>query len=126
MNERLQICKCKVCGIVAEVLDGGAGELICCGQPMQVLEENTADRTKEKHVPYVERTADGIKVKVGHSTAHPMEEKHYIQWIELLVDGKAYRQFLSPGDAPEADFPISGQDVSARELCNVHDLWKGQ
>jgi superoxide reductase len=125
MTMRLQICKCPVCGIVAEVLDGGAGELVCCGQPMQVLQHKTQDATTEKHVPFVEPTAGGIKVRVGQNTAHPMEPKHWIQWIEVIADGRAYRQFLSPGQAPEAEFPVTGKDIVARELCNLHGLWKG-
>ena len=126
MNERLQICKCEVCGIVAQVLEGGAGELVCCGEVMTVLDEKTADTTVEKHVPFIEKTADGVTVRIGQNADHPMEDKHYIQWIELLVDGKAYRQFLNPGDAPEACFPVSGQNITAREYCNIHGLWKGE
>jgi superoxide reductase len=123
MAEQLQVYKCEVCGNIIEVLHGGAGELVCCGQPMKLITENTVDAAKEKHVPVVEKTADGFKVKVG-SVAHPMEEKHYIEWVELLVDGKAYRQFLKPGQAPEASFCIKGDKVSAREYCNLHGLWK--
>jgi superoxide reductase len=125
MTKQFQVYKCKVCGIVAEVLDGGAGELVCCGEPMVGFEEKTADKSTEKHVPYIEKTADGILVKVGQNQNHPMEEKHYIQWIELLVDGKSYRQFLNPGDAPQAIFPVVGEKVAAREFCNIHGLWKG-
>ncbi|GAH47432.1 unnamed protein product [marine sediment metagenome] len=125
MAEKLQVYKCMVCGNIVEVLHGGAGELVCCGQPMENLVVKTADEGKEKHVPVIEKVNGGIKVKVG-SVAHPMEEKHYIEWIELLADGKAYRQFLNPGDAPEAVFSIEADSVSAREHCNVHGLWKGE
>ena len=124
MAEKLQIYKCMVCGNIVEVLHGGDGELVCCGEPMKRLMENTVDAAKEKHVPVIEKVDGGIKVKVG-SVAHPMEEKHYIEWIELLADGKAYRQFLEPGDAPEAVFAVEGDGLSARELCNLHGLWKG-
>ncbi len=124
MTERLQVYKCEICGNIVEVLHEGKGELVCCGQPMKLITENTVDAAKEKHVPVVEKTAGGIKVKVG-SVAHPMEEKHYIEWIEVIADGKAYRQFLSPGDAPEATFDIDAQVVTAREYCNLHGLWKG-
>ena len=124
-TEQLQVYKCEVCGIISEVLEGGAGELVCCGLPMQLLEEKTEDASTEKHVPYIERIEGGVKVRVGQNAAHPMEEKHYIQWIELLADGKAYRQFLKPGDAPEAVFNVTGDDLSARELCNIHGLWRG-
>jgi superoxide reductase len=124
MTERLQVYKCEVCGNIVEVLHAGKGELVCCKQPMKLFVENTVDAAKEKHVPVVERTAHGIKVTVG-SVPHPMEEKHYIEWIEIIADGKAYRQFLNPGDAPEATFNIAAQQVTAREYCNLHGLWKG-
>jgi len=125
MAKKLQVYKCMVCGNIVEVLHGGAGELVCCGQPMELLDEKTADAATEKHVPVIEKIDGGIKVKVG-SVPHPMEDKHYIEWIELLADGKAYRQFLNPGDAPEAVFTIEADSVSAREHCNVHGLWKGE
>jgi superoxide reductase len=124
MAKKLQIYKCNMCGNIVEVLHGGAGELVCCGEPMELLDEKTADATTEKHVPVIEKIEGGYKVKVG-SVPHPMEKKHYIEWIELLADGKAYRQFLEPGAAPEATFHIKGDSVTAREHCNVHGLWKG-
>jgi len=123
MAERLQIYKCEVCGHIVEVLHEGQGELVCCGEPMKLFVENTVDAAKEKHVPVVEKTAEGFKVKVG-SVAHPMEEKHYIEWIELIADGKAYRTFLKPGDVPETTFDIDAQQVTVREYCNLHGLWK--
>jgi superoxide reductase len=123
MAERLEIYKCDICGNIVEVLHGGAGELVCCGQPMKQFVENTVDAAREKHVPVVERTASGFTVKVG-SVPHPMEEKHYIEWIEVIADGEAYREFLKPGGAPEATFNISAQNVTAREYCNLHGLWK--
>jgi superoxide reductase len=123
MTEKLQIYKCEVCGNIAEMLHTGAGELVCCGQPMKLYQENTTDAAKEKHVPVIEKTAAGFKVMVG-SVAHPMEEKHYIEWIEVIADGKAYRKFLNPGEAPEATFEIKAEKVTAREYCNLHGLWK--
>ena len=123
MAEKLQVYKCDVCGNIVEVLHGGAGELVCCGQPMALLTENTVDAAKEKHVPVIEKVAGGIKVKIGE-VAHPMEDKHYIQWIEIIADGKAYRQFLNPGEVPEATFNIEADQVTAREYCNLHGLWK--
>jgi len=123
MTQRLQVYKCEVCGNIVEVFHEGEGELVCCKQPMKLLVENTVDAAKEKHVPMVEKTEEGIKVKVG-SIAHPMEEKHYIEWIEIIADGKAYRQFLKPGDAPEATFNVDVKQVTAREFCNLHGLWK--
>ena len=124
MAEKLQVYKCNVCGNIVEVLYGGVGELVCCGKPMELLDEKTADAATEKHVPVIEKVDGGYKVKVG-SVPHPREEKHYIEWIELLADGKAYRQFLEPGSEPEAVFNVEADSVSAREYCNVHGLWKG-
>jgi superoxide reductase len=123
MTERLQIYKCDVCGNIVEVLHEGQGELVCCGQPMKLFVENTVDASKEKHVPVIEKTATGFKVKVG-SVAHPMEEQHYIEWIEAIADGKAYRQFLKPGMAPEAQFEVQATQITAREYCNLHGLWR--
>ena len=124
MAERLQIYKCDSCGNIVEVLHGGDGELVCCGEPMKLFVENTVDAAKEKHVPVVEKAAEGVKAKVG-SVPHPMEEEHYIEWVEIIVDGKAYREFLKPGGAPEAVFDIKAEGVTAREYCNLHGLWKG-
>jgi superoxide reductase len=123
MAEQLEVYKCDLCGNIVEVLHGGAGELVCCGQPMQKFVENTVDAAKEKHVPVIEKTAEGFKVKVGE-VAHPMEEKHYIEWVEVIVGGKAYRQFLKPGETPEATFCVEADQVTAREYCNLHGLWK--
>ncbi len=123
MAERLEVYKCEICGNMVEVLHGGKGELVCCGQPMKLMTENTVDAAKEKHVPVIEKTADGYLVKVG-SVAHPMEEKHYIEWIELIADGSVYRKFLDPGQAPEALFCVAAGKTAAREYCNLHGLWK--
>jgi len=123
MAERLEVYKCDVCGNIVEVLTGGAGKLVCCGQPMQRLDEKTADAATEKHVPVIEKIEGGYRVTVG-STLHPMVADHYIEWIELLADGTAYRRFLKPGDAPEAVFLIDAADVGAREHCNKHGLWR--
>ncbi len=125
MTERIQIYKCEVCGNIIEVLHIGKGVLVCCGQPMKLFRENTVDAAREKHVPVIEALEKGFLVKVG-SVPHPMEEKHYIEWIELIADGKVYRQFLDPGDAPEAIFNLDAREVSAREFCNLHGLWMGK
>lgn len=123
VTTKLSIYKCPLCGNIVEVLAVGGGELVCCGQPMQLLTENTVDASKEKHVPVIEKTTDGYKVKIG-AIPHPMEEKHFIMWIELIADGKAYREFLKPGQAPEATFCVKAAAVTAREYCNLHGLWK--
>ncbi len=108
---------------MVSVVRNGAGELVCCGKPMELLRENTTDAAQEKHVPVMERVEGGIKIKVG-SVAHPMQNEHYIEWIEAIIDGKSYRQFLNPGETPEAFFPIEGENITAREYCNIHGLWK--
>ncbi len=123
MAERLEVYKCELCGNIVEVLHGGAGELTCCGQAMAQLTENTVDAATEKHVPVIEKVEGGVKVTVGE-VAHPMEEKHLIEWIQIVADGTAYRKFLNPGDAPEAVFKVDASDVTAREFCNLHGLWK--
>ena len=123
MTERLQIYKCEICGNIVELLHSGKGELVCCGQPMEPYKENTVDAALEKHVPVIEKTDNGFKVKVG-SAKHPMTEEHYIEWIEIIVGGIAYRKFLNPQDAPEAEFCIKADNVTAREYCNIHGLWK--
>jgi len=118
-----QIYKCSICGNIVEVLYAGGGTLVCCGKPMELLIEKTQDQGMEKHVPVIEKTEDGIKVKVG-SVEHPMEENHYIQWIELIADGISFRKFLKPGDKPEAEFKVKTENLEAREYCNLHGLWK--
>jgi superoxide reductase len=123
MTERLELYKCNICGNIVDVMHAGPGELVCCGQPMKCLKENTVDAAVEKHVPVIEKIEGGFKVKVG-SVAHPMEEKHFIEWIEIIADGKSYRQFLNPGDTPEAVFMVDAASVTAREYCNLHGNWK--
>jgi superoxide reductase len=125
MADKLEIYKCKKCGNIVELVHGGPGELICCGEPMELLTEKTQDQGKEKHVPVIEKAGNGIKVKVGE-VPHPMEEKHYIEWVEVLDGDKAYRIFLHPGMAPEAVFECLPQDVTAREYCNIHGLWRSK
>ena len=122
MPDKLEIYKCDVCGNIVEMVHGGNGELVCCGEPMKRFIENTVDAAREKHVPVKEKIAGGLKVKVG-SVAHPMEEKHYIEWVEIVAGDTAYRQFLRPGQTPEAIFPVQGE-FTAREYCNIHGLWK--
>ena len=122
MRLSMKVFKCQVCGNIIEMLHDKSGTLVCCGQPMKNLVENTVDAAKEKHVPVKEAVDGGLKVKVG-SVAHPMEDSHYIEWREIIADGKIYRKYLNPGDSPEAVFPVSGE-WTAREYCNLHGLWK--
>jgi superoxide reductase len=123
MAKRLEVYKCGVCGNIVEVLHAGKGNLVCCGQPMNLLVENTVDAAKEKHVPVIEKVEGGVKVKVGE-VPHPMEEKHWIEWVEIIADGKTYRQYLNPGETPEATFNVTADQITAREYCNIHGLWK--
>ena len=124
-EKRSQLYKCTKCNTIVEIVMPGKPSLVHCGQPMELLEEQVAEAALNKHVPVIEKIDGGYKVKVG-STAHPMTETHYIVWIELLADGKIYRQFLSPGDKPEAIFSVEAKEVSAREYCNLHGLWKDE
>jgi desulfoferrodoxin len=124
MAQKNEVYKCALCGNIVEILFAGAGKLVCCGQGMTLMAENTVDAAREKHVPVITKTSDGFyKVSVG-SVPHPMDESHWIVFIELIADGKVYRQDLNPGDAPEAIFCIKANQVSAREYCNLHGLWK--
>lgn len=125
MTQQNQVYKCEICGNIIEVLHVGTGTLVCCGQPMRLLSENTTDAAIEKHVPVIEQTKKGVKVKVG-SVAHPMISEHYIEWIEIIADGKSYKTFLQPGQKPEAEFCITEktENIIVREYCNLHGLWK--
>jgi len=124
MAEKLEIYKCNACGNIVEILSAGDGQLECCNQAMEKLTAKTSDQGKEKHVPVIEQGDGTITVKVG-SVTHPMEENHYIEWIEIIADGKTCRQFLKPGDQPQAVFNIDSASIIAREHCSVHGLWKG-
>jgi len=118
-----QVYVCSVCGNMVEVVRASSGTLVCCGVPMNGLEENTTDAAQEKHVPVIEPVEGGVRVKVG-SVPHPMGSDHLIEWIETIADGKVYRQHLTPDDPPEAVFPVSPEGLVARESCNLHGLWK--
>ncbi|MCL2520458.1 MAG: desulfoferrodoxin [Spirochaetaceae bacterium] len=124
MTKQFDFYKCKKCGNVIEVIEGHDGIVSCCGEPMSLCAENTSDGAKEKHVPVIEQTAEGYVVKVG-SVPHPMTAEHYIEFIELWVDGNRYVKYLKPGDVAEYEFYVKpGKQVHAREYCNLHGLWK--
>jgi len=123
MTELKQVYRCNVCGNIVEVLHAGVGQLVCCGQPMELLTEKTGDVGKEKHVPVIEEAPNGFKVNVG-SIPHPMEEKHFIEWIELIADDEVCRKLLKPGEMPEAEFKIKAEKIVARVYCNIHGLWR--
>jgi superoxide reductase len=117
------IYKCPICGNIIEVVHVSGGTLVCCGQNMELLIEKKQDQGMEKHVPIIERTANGYKIKVG-SITHPMEETHFIEWIELIADNRSHRHYLKPGEAPEAEFCINATSITARAYCNLHGLWQ--
>ncbi|GAB7022063.1 desulfoferrodoxin [Salidesulfovibrio brasiliensis] len=119
-----EVYKCEACGNIVIVVHAGGGDLVCCGEDMVLMKENTQDAAQEKHVPVIERDGDKAVVKVG-SVDHPMEDKHYIEWIELMVGDKVYTKMLKPGDAPKAEFCLCGEtgELSARAYCNIHGLW---
>ncbi len=123
MSKKLGVYKCEICGNIAEILTAGGAELMCCGQQMTMMKDNTTDAAVEKHVPTLTKSNDGWQVNVG-SVDHPMTDAHFIEWIELSVGDAVYRQFLSPSDKPAAFFPVATDGVTARAYCNLHGLWK--
>ena len=127
MTNLHEIYKCPVCGNMVEVVHAGAGELVCCGKPMKLLKAGETDGAAEKHVPVLEKTDGGYKVKVG-AVPHPSLPEHYIEWIEVICNtcGAVQRKFLKPGDAPEATFHTCSDDLTAREYCNLHGLWQSK
>ena len=122
MTNQLEIYNCEVCGNIVEILRAGVGQLVCCNAPMVLMKEQTADWKTEKHVPVVEKTTSGVDTKVG-SVPHPMEENHFIEWIEVIADGRAHRKFLNPGEDPAASFELKDKVTKVREYCNIHGLW---
>ncbi len=123
MTKNTEVYKCEHCGNVVEVLHPAGGKLVCCGEPMVLQNEKTADSATEKHVPIVEKIENGYKVTVG-STLHPMVDDHYIEWIELIADGISYRKYLEPGNEPVGTFEVEAKEITCREYCNKHGLWK--
>jgi superoxide reductase len=143
MTKLREIYKCEVCGNIVEVIHESGGTLVCCGKPMMLQKENSVDAERfhenksdsknknpsgvaspeEKHVPIIEKTSNGIKVRVG-SVPHPMIPEHYIEWIELIADETSYKKFLKPEDKPEAEFCIEAKNITATAYCNLHGLWK--
>ena len=125
MPKRLELYKCSVCGNIVEIMHGGAGALSCCSKGMELMTENTVDASAEKHVPVIVKGDGTITVKVG-SVSHPMDDAHYIEWVELLADDKVYRKYLNPGEAPEAVFNVTASQVTVREFCNLHGHWSAK
>ena len=123
MAQLREVYKCEICGNIIEVLHAGGGKCVCCGKEMKLMKENSVEAAVEKHVPVIEKKGSRVTVKVG-SVEHPMEEKHYIEFIEVMTDAKIYRQYLKPGGKPAAAFEIEGDVITVREYCNLHGLWK--
>jgi len=123
MTELKQVYKCGVCGNMVELVHNGAGELVCCGQAMELKIEQSEEEKFEKHRPTVKWTGDGVTVKVG-IVPHPMESEHYIEWIEVVTEHQVFRKYLDPGMVPEAEFCLRAERVEVRAYCNVHGLWK--
>jgi len=125
MTEFKQIYRCNICGNITEVLHDGEGQLVCCGEPMQLKEANTVDASEEKHVPVIESNGSMLIVKVG-SVPHPMEPGHYVEWIEIDMKdvGRITKKYLKPGDKPEVEFHVRGENFEVRAYCNLHGLWK--
>lgn len=125
MTKIKQIYSCSICGNIVEVLHSGVGQLVCCGQVMELLGEKKEDVGQEKHVPIIETVGNNVKVKVG-SVPHPMEQKHYIELVEIMTNGEIYRRFLKPSEKPEAEFCVTAEKMQARAYCNIHGLWKSK
>lgn len=125
MAQALEIYKCETCGNIVEVLHAGDGELTCCGSAMKLITANTVDASREKHLPVIEKGDGTITVKVG-SVPHPMEAAHFIEWVELIADGKVYRAMLKPGEPAEATFAVTAENVTAREYCSLHGQWAAE
>lgn len=124
MTEKGQIYRCDICENIVTVLSEGEGELVCCKVPMQLLKEKHSEDGFVKHVPLVEKHDGVVKVNVGE-VPHPMEENHYIEWVELTIGNKVFIEFLKPGNIPEAEFPVvTDSDIMVRSYCNIHGLWK--
>lgn len=119
-----EVYKCEACGNMVIAIHEGGGDLVCCGEEMVLMTENTVDAAKEKHVPVMTKDGDKIIVNVGE-VDHPMEEKHYIEWIEVMVGDTCFTKILKPGDAPHAEFCACGLsgDITVRAYCNLHGLW---
>jgi len=123
MTAKYEVYKCEICGNIIEVFHSGRGTLKCCGKAMSLLATNTEDAAEEKHVPVMKKSDGEIKVSVGEFP-HPMEEKHYIEWVEIIADGKLSVEFLKPGQKPDAIFCSNASDIKVRAYCNLHGLWR--
>ncbi len=122
MTQRFQIYRCDICGNLVNIRAVGRGELVCCGKPMRLLVEQQAEAGREKHVPVVEPAEGGIRVRIG-SIPHPMEDRHFLEWIEVRDGPLSLLRMLKPGELPEVEFPLRDPNVPARCYCTMHGLW---
>lgn len=122
MTKLKQIYKCNVCGNIIEVIHEAKGQLVCCEQSMELKKEQNTGEYAEKHAPVIEKNKEGVSVNIGKIN-HPMEEEHYIEWIEISTDKSYSRKFLKPGNKPHANFPVKSDIKKARMYCNIHGLW---
>ena len=122
MTELNQVYKCEICGNIVEIIHAGMGQLVCCGQPMRLLKEETKEQLKEKHLPVIKFNEKGIEIEIG-KVLHPMEENHFIEWIEISTEKGTSKKFLNPGEKPRAQFFVKSNKIKARAYCNVHGLW---
>lgn len=125
MTEIFSILKCELCGNIFETLVNGGGPVTCCGQSVTLLAANLTEAAKEKHMPIIEKISGGYRVTVG-LVNHPMEGKHYVNWIELITDGVSNTRSLKPGELPVAEFKTEAVKVKVREYCNLHGLWQAE
>jgi superoxide reductase len=125
MAKKSEIYKCSVCGNIIEILHEGAGTLTCCEKEMIKMEEKTSEEGNEKHKPILEKNDEGVAVKVS-SIPHPMEDSHFIEWVEITTNKGTSKKFLKPGEKPEEKFPVGEEVIKVRSYCNLHGLWKGE
>lgn len=116
--------RCNHCGNLVGVINDAGVSMKCCGEDLKELVPNTTDAANEKHVPVVEINGDILTATVG-SVEHPMEEKHFIQWIFVETENGGQKATLKPGEKPTATFNLNGEKpVAVYEYCNLHGLWK--
>ena len=128
MTERLELYKCEVCGNTVQVILEGFGQLTCCGQPMlKMLPKTNDENFAEKHVPVFNEREAGLEIKVG-SIPHPMENEHYIMFMEAISKDKnrMLLQYLYPNDEPKTVIRDIQEVENALEVCNIHGLWEGK
>lgn len=125
MTKLNQVYKCEICGNIVEVIHEGTGQLVCCGQPMTLLKEKIKEELKEKHLPVIKENEKGVEILIG-IVEHPMEENHFIEWIEISTDKGSSKKFLKPGEKPRAQFFIKSKKIEVRAYCNIHGLWSSK